>query len=103
MGCRLAAAPARGDQRVAQQQAMVIGPTPPGTGRDGAGDALRLGKSNIADQPQFAARHRNSIDADIDDRSARFDSVAAHDFRPATAATTISARRRMAGMSRLFE
>ena len=60
---------------------MVIGPTPPGTGRDRAGDPLRFGEGDVADQPRFSLRARHPVDADIDDDGAFLDPGAAHEFR----------------------
>ena len=60
------------------RQAMVIGPTPPGTGVIARGDALGFGESDIADEPRFAVGRVDAIDADIDDHGAGLQPVAPH-------------------------
>ena len=63
---------------------MVMGPTPPGNGCDGAGDLARLLEGDIADHARFAGGGvRDAVDADVDDDGARFEPVAAHEVRSA--------------------
>ena len=66
--------------------AMVIGPTPPGTGVIAAGDRGGFGIGDVADQPRLALaalRRRNAVHADVDHHGAGLDPDAAHQFRPA--------------------
>ena len=66
--------------------AMVIGPTPPGTGVIAAATAAASSKATSPDQSRLALAslgRRNAIDADIDHRRAGLDPVATNHFRPA--------------------
>ena len=61
------------------KQAIVIGPTPPGTGVIAARHGFRLIESNIADQPRLAAvLGFQSVHPDIDHRRTRFNPITAH-------------------------
>ena len=65
------------------RQAIVIGPTPPGTGVIAPATSAHSAKATSPtsfDLP-FCARH--PVDADVDHGRARLDPVAAHHFRPA--------------------
>ncbi len=71
---------------LAISMAMVIGPTPPGTGVMAPAALRRLGIGDVADESGLAFAffgRGDAIDADIDDGSARLDPVALDHFGPA--------------------
>src|SRR5208282_2047001 len=71
----VAAAPAGGDERVAQEAGDGHRADAAGNRGDRAGDALGLGESNVADQLRFSAWHGDPVDANIDDDGAWFDPI----------------------------
>ena len=83
----------RGGRRPARRRAaycacsmaIVIGPTPPGTGVIAPATSLTSSKatSPTRRRARFAAGVGNAIDADVNDISARLDPIAAHHLGPA--------------------
>ena len=65
---------------LASRQAIVIGPTPPGTGVMWPATRAQSSKSQVADDPRLAALASIAVDADIDHRRARLDPVALDHF-----------------------
>ena len=64
------------------KQAIVIGPTPPGTGVIAPAIFARFGIGDITDNTRFAALTRYAIDPHVNDGRARLDPIAANHFRP---------------------
>ena len=58
------------------RQAMVIGPTPPGTGVIAPGDLGALGIGDVADELRLAVLAGDAVDADVDHDRAGLDPVA---------------------------
>ena len=55
----------------ASRQAMVIGPTPPGTGVIAPATSRGRGEVDVADHACLAVRRRHPVDADVDHGGAR--------------------------------
>ena len=62
---------------------MVIGPTPPGTGRDRAGDFDRFVEGDVAEQLARAVGLLDALLADVDHGRAGLQPVAADQLGPA--------------------
>ena len=73
----------RGDEGIAQQQAMVIGPTPPGTGVIAPATSAASSKATSPTSRLLPSSARHAVDADVDHRRARLDPVAADHLGPA--------------------
>ena len=59
----------------ASRQAIVIGPTPPGTGVIAPATSADAGEVDVADQPRLAVRPAHPVDPDVDHRRPRLDPV----------------------------
>ena len=88
---------------LASRQAMVIGPTPPGTGVIAPATSAAAAKSTSPTSRRLAVRPVDAVDPDVDHRGAGLDPVARHHPGRPTAATRMSARRQTAGRSRVRE
>ncbi len=60
---------------LSKRQAIVIGPTPPGTGVIAPATALTDGKIDVADNPVASFGIRRRADTDVDDRGSRLHPV----------------------------
>ena len=66
---------------LSSRQAMVIGPTPPGTGVIAPATSLASAKATSPTMRDLPPARRNAVDADVDHGRARLDPVAAHHLR----------------------
>src|SRR6476646_1639297 len=63
------------------RHAIVIGPTPPGTGVTAACDLHGFRVGDVADNPSFSALAGHTVDPHVDDSRSRLYPIAAYHFR----------------------